>query len=231
MKKYFVVLLAALLLMALPIAAYATTEGGEIAATEGVEVIGPVVDGESAEMPTGEKYASEGWFAGAKAWLSQNFSGLAVAIAALYAVFPKWGGIAALSKIIKSALVVIAAFKKYMDDQSNPNSIYNVMARQGDAMSKFMNDLAPVLQRLQEGIAKVEAASKSQDKLSAVLLAVEEAEELMAKEFSDLISISTTISQKHKAELEEAFLKARAHLHVTVKEALGDDGEAKEAAA
>lgn len=231
MRKYFIVLLAAVLLMALPIVACATTEGGEIAATEGVEIAGPVLDGGAEENAAGEEYASEGWFYEAKEWLSANFSGIITAIAALYAVFPKWGGIAALLKGVRSVAAVISAFKKYMDDQNNPDSIYNVMKRQGNTLSSFMNDLAPVLASLEAGLAKIEAASQSQDKLRAVLLAVEEAEELMAKEFSDLISISTTISQKHKAELEEAFLKAKEHLRETVKEALDDDGEAKETVA
>ena len=53
----------------------------------------------------------------------------------------------------------------------------------------------------------------------------------MAKEFSDLISISTTVPQKHKAELEDAFLRAREHLRERVREATDDDAAQKEASA
>ena len=52
----------------------------------------------------------------------------------------------------------------------------------------------------------------------------------MAKEFSDLISISTTVSQKKKAEMEAAWMEAEAHLRTAVKEALNDETGEKESA-
>ncbi len=227
MKKYLIVLLVAVLIAMLPLAAYATTE---IAPVEGGDVTG-IIDAPVEETATEGEETDEGWFYEAKEWCAVNFSGIITVLAAIYALLPKYGGVAAILKVVRDVSGGLKALKQYMDDKNNPDSIYNVMARQGDAISKFMNDIAPVLEKLEVGLEKIGHAAISQDKLRAVLLAVEEGEELMAKEFSDLLSCSTTISQKHKAEFEEAYLEARQHLKVSVKEALDDDGQKEEAVA
>jgi hypothetical protein len=93
-----------------------------------------------------------------------------------------------------------------------------------------MNNVAPILEQVEESLVRIESASTAQERQNAVMLAVEEAVELMANEFSDLISISTTISAKKKAEMEDAFMKAKAHLNATVKEAT-NVGETEETVA
>ncbi len=226
MRKYIVVLLVAVLLMTVPLVAYATTENAPVA---GEDVTGAIIDAPAAENAVEGAETDEGWFYEAKEWLAANFSGVTIVLAAIYALLPKYGGVAAILKVVRSVSAGLTALKEYMDDKKNPNSIYNVLSRQGDVLKKFMNDLAPVLERLDLGIAKIDQAATSQDKLRAVLLAVEEGEELMAKEFSDLLSCSTTISQKHKAAFEESYLAARNHLKVAVKEALDDDGQKEKA--
>lgn len=228
MKKYLIVLLVAVLIAMLPLAAYATTE---IAPVEGEDVTGAVIDTPVEENALEGTETDEGWFYEAKEWCAVNFSGIITVLAAIYALLPKYGGVAAILKVVREVSGGLKAFKQYMDDKNNPNSIYNVMARQGDAISKFMNDIAPVLEKLKVGLEKIDRAATSQDKLRAVLFAVEECNELMAKEFSDLLSCSTTISQKHKAEFEESYLEARQHLKASVKEATDDDGQKEETVA
>jgi hypothetical protein len=182
--------------------------------------------------------AEQSWFAEVKTWAAENFSGLAVALAAIWAVIPKVGGIAVLIKWFAKIAALFAALKTYIDDQGNENSIYNVMKRQGDAISKFMNDMAPALETLTEDKKATEeltqrlaAAMALVTKQRGMFLAIEEAVELMAAEFSDLISISTTISQKKKAELEQKWMDAEARLRAAVKEAAGNDENGEKASA
>lgn len=227
-KKYLIALLALLLVMILPVAVYAAE--GENQPVEEAEVSDAVTDGADAETPAGKEYASETWVDGAKKWIAENFAGIMTALAALYAVFPKYGGIAALLGVMRSTRATINSVRRYMDDTNNENSIYNTLKKHGDTLSRFLNDIAPVLEKLEEGLTDLEASRASQDKLKAALLAVEAGQALMAKQFSDLISISTTIPQKKKAELEAAWMEADAQLREAVKEAV-DDGEKEETAA
>lgn len=226
MKKYLIVLLVAVLIAMAPLAAFATTEN-EPVASEGE--VGAIIDGPADETPAEATETDEGWFYEAKEWMALNFSGIVTVILGIYAMLPKYGGVAALLKVVKAVSAGLAALKEYIDDKNNPNSIYNVMNRMGGNLSKFLTDMAPVMERIENGIAKVEDVGTLLEKLRAALIAVEAGEELMAKEFSDLLSCSTTISQKHKAEFEEAYLAARAQLKAAVKEALDDDGQKEKA--
>ena len=226
MKKYLIVLLVAVLIAMVPLATYAAVEN-EPVASEGE--VGGVVDAPPNETPVEGTETDEGLFYEAKEWVMINFSGIITVIVGIYAMFPKYGGIAALIRVVRNVSIALAALKKYIDDKNNPDSIYNVLDRMGGNLSEFLSDTAPVLDRLEQSIEKIEDASLSQDKLCAALLAVEAGEELMAKEFSDLLSCSTTISQKHKAEFEEAYLAARAKLKAAVKEAIGDDKQSEKA--
>ena len=113
-----------------------------------------------------------------------------------------------------------------MDDANNENSLYNVLKRQGNSISQFMNDVAPALEALRQDkevtvklTATLEGALARVGKMGGALGAVEEALELMASEFSDLISISTTVSAKQKAQMEADWMARIEHLRNTVKEA------------
>ena len=170
---------------------------------------------------------SENWFETAKAWVVENASGIIVSLFSLYLACPKVGGIAALIKIGRDVKQVLTALKKYIDDKNNPDSLGNKISLQGDTWVKFMNDLKPKLDALELGLAKLEKARVNGEQLRTALLAVEESVELMAKEFNDLISISTTISAKQKANMEAEFMSAKNHLHATVKEALTNDAQDK----
>ena len=226
MKKYLIVLLVAVLIAVVPLAAHAAAENSPVATEDDA---GSVIDAPPSETPVEGAETDEGWFYEAKEWVISNFSGIITVIVGIYAMFPKYGGIAALIKVVRNVSVALAALKKYIDDKNNPDSLYNILDRMGKNLSTFLSDTAPVLDRLEESIEKIYRASLSQEKLRAALLAVEAGEELMAKEFSDLLSCSTTISQKHKAEFEEAYLSAKAQLKEAVKEAIGDDGQSEKA--
>lgn len=226
MKKYIAVFMVFALLLTFVLVVGATEV--ENAATEGGEVVTAPVEGASGENAADENYASENWFVEVKAWIAENFSGLVVALAALYAIFPKWGGLWVVVRALKKVASLFTALKVYIDDEQNKNSIYNVLKRQGDTMTKFMNDMAPALNTLRRDKESTEALKKELmeakrmiELQKSVFLAVEEAVELMAAEFNDLISISTTVSQKKKTELEQKWLDAEEHLRKSVKEATG----------
>jgi hypothetical protein len=189
------------------------------------------VQEDAAEVQEDATEVQEDFFVEAKDFIAAHFAGIVTALAALYAVFPKWGGIAAILRVMQSLSCVLQRFGAYVDDAKNENSIYNVLCRQGERIGAFVEELTPVLEELRAGVARLDRGADAEEKLRAVLLALEEGQELMANEFSDLISISTTVPQKHKAQLEEAFLRAKAHLHECVKEATGNDTAQKEASA
>ena len=213
MKKCLIVFMVFALLLTFVLAVGATTS------TEVATV----------EVATGEQEISESWFGQFKTWVSKNFSGLAVALVAIWSVIPKVGGVPMILKALRKIVVLFAALKAYIDDANNENSLYNVLKRQGDKLSQFMNDMAPLMEKLEldkQATIKLtkdlELALVRIGKMGGVLGAVEESLELMASEFSDLISISTTISHKKKAEMESAWLAKIEHLRNTVKEATND---------
>ena len=132
-------------------------------------------------------------------WLGANFDKIIVALASLYAVFPKVGAIPLLMNAINK-------FKQYIDDKSNPNSIYNVLSANATTISKFMTDFAPIIEEMKNGNASVAETLKKvqaeKEQANAALLACQQSMRLMAKELNDLISCSTTISAKTKAQIE-----------------------------
>ncbi|MBE6689844.1 MAG: hypothetical protein E7590_01000 [Ruminococcaceae bacterium] len=229
MKKYLIAFAVALLLLALPITALAAeaVEGPEIPPELATDTEGVVAAGDGAENATED----ENWFETAKEFVMENASGIIVSLFSLYMAFPKVGGIAALIAILRDVRLMMSALKKGIDDKSNPDSIGNKLSLQGDAWVRFMNDLAPKLDALEEGLAELKASRISAERQRAALLAVEEGVELMAKEFNDLISISTGISAKQKANMEEEFMVAKAHLHLAVKEALEGDEQVEKTTA
>lgn len=230
MKKYLVTLMVFLLLLALPLTVFAAEqlapETGESATVDG-----------AAEGATGEGMPSGSWFTEAKEWVSKYFSGFAVALAALYMIIPKVGGVSLILESLKKLNALFIALKFLLNDKENPDSVMNTLNRIGNKLCTFMADTAPTLEKLagaldsvQKLIEELKTGKVTEENIKNALLAVEEGEELMAQLFSDLISISTTIPHKTKAEMEEKWLVAKAHLHATVKEAL-NDGQSKETAA
>lgn len=213
MKKCLIVFMVFALLLVFVLAVGATTS----------------IDVATVEATAGEQEISESWFGQFKTWVGENLSGLAVALAAIWAVIPKVGGVSMVTKSLRKIVALFVALKTYIDDANNENSLYNVMKRQGDKLSQFMNDMAPLMEKLEldkqatvKLSADLELALARIGKMGGVLGAVEESLELMASEFSDLISISTTISHKKKAEMEAAWIAKIEHLRNTVKEATND---------
>lgn len=223
MKKCIAVFMVFALLMVLVLSVGAAAENEAVLPDEGEGAITGDVIGEGT---VNADSAEQSWFAEVKTWVAENFSGLAVALAALYTVFPKWGGLWVAVGALKKVAALFAALKAYIDDVNNENSIYNVLKRQGNSLKAFMNDMAPLLEKLEldkQATVKLESTLEKAllrvEKMGGALGAVEEALELMASEFSDLISISTTVSQKRKAEMEADWMDKIEHLRNTVKEA------------
>ncbi len=229
MKKYFIVLLAFLTAVTLCLAV--TVSASEIDAQTQEQSAAEEEHTEGAEEPTRGDYASDTWAQEAKAWISEHFAGIVTALAAIYAVLPKYGGIAAVVGVVRSARAAIAAFGTYIDDKKNPNSIYNVLDRMGGLLGKFMGDTSSILERLEVQLTAMNEGKADAAKLCDVMMAVEESTELMGKEFAKLLSISTTVPIGIKNEMEKEFMAAQEHLHNSVKGALGDDGQKEETVA
>lgn len=219
-----------LLVVALTLAVSA--QEGEISPTEGDTAKGEETLTEGEESATGQDYAGENLFSEVMNWASEHFSGIILSLGAIWAVLPKIGGVAKLKGLLTTVVAALLAMKSYMDDEKNPKSVYNVLKRQGDAISKFMNTMAPYLERLdREGdtvkeIGEALAAFNGElRKIRAVLIAEEESHELEAKVFNDLISISTTVSEKQKAEMERQWMEGASKVKKAVEEAISSDGQ------
>ena len=227
MKKYLIALIALLLLIALPVTALAAeameAENADLPPAENANT--------SAEPPSAEGAVAESFFTQAKEWLAEHGSGLIVSLVSLYMACPKIGGVAAILKVVREMRGFLEDLKKYLNDKKNPDSLGNKISAQGDVWVRFMNELMPKMEALERGLALMEQNLVSGAQWRNALLAVEESVELMAKEFNDLISISTTVSPKQKAIMEADFMAAKEHLHQTVKGALGVDEQGQKKSA
>lgn len=229
MKRYIVVFLA--FLMAVVLCFTIAVSASEIEAQEpfgsSVEVSATATEENATEAENG----GNTWAQDAKEWVGEHFAGIVTAIAALYALLPKYGGIAAVVGVLRSARAAIVSFGSYIDDKKNPNSIFNVLDRMGSMLGEFMNGTASVLERLESKLAEMDDGKIDAAKLCALMMAVEESTELMGKEFAKLLSISTTVPISIKNEMEKEFMLAQEHLHNSVKGALNNDGQKEETVA
>ncbi len=155
MKKTFFHILTAVLLalcLALPISA---AQDAEQAKEQAVAVEDQSNDtAQDAERQEESEAARNAeWFF--NLFLS-HFSDIAVAAAAVWLAFPKWGGVAVLVRLLRH-------IRTYFDDAGNSRSVYNVLAANADAMARFMNDAAPLLADLREGRAALEQAKTALD--------------------------------------------------------------------
>ena len=112
MKKCiaFFMVFALLLTFVLVVGAEAENEpvAGENA--EG-EALAPPVE----EVPADEPETDEGWASQVMEWVAENYSGLAVALVALWAAIPKVGGIAMLVRMLAKVVALFTVLKKYID--------------------------------------------------------------------------------------------------------------------
>ena len=164
MKKRWIPILAAILLvfgLLLPAAAETETPA------EAAEIVETTTDGVENETPVERFFIL----------FLAHFSDIAVAAAALWLAFPKWGGVAVLIRLLRH-------IRTYFDDAGNSGSVYNVLAANADAISRFMNDAAPLLSDLREGR---EALEKAQAALA-------ESEELTAEQTALLASARRSLS-------------------------------------
>lgn len=170
------------------------------------EIIFETESGEQSELPdeTGKTTDDTTWFEEAWNFVKENIASLTVMLSTIYLIFPKFGGVAKL-------LSYLRAFKLYMDDKNNKDSVYNVMARSATTISAFMKEASPILESLKSGNMTVTDLAEEMKRLAssdrAILEANIEAIRLMAKQLNDFVGMSTTISAKRKAEIEDAWLE------------------------
>ena len=235
MKKYIVALAVLLLVLALPLSVFAAdVVQPENTALDGAENGGALTDGENGSDAAVEEYADGGWLESAKAWVLENLSGIVLSVFGIYLAIPKVGGIAMVKSLLLTLATLVGAVKKYIDDEKNPNSLVNKLDKLGGLLVEYMNKQEQdgavsqeLMSEVRSALAGVCEKQRSDEQMRSVLLAVEEGLELMATEFSDLISISTTITQKKKAEYESEWMKRISHLRETVKGALEHDEQAE----
>lgn len=183
-KRLFAVLAAVLMLFALTMTVSAE---GEVANT---------VD-ESVEETVETETAAEQFCN----WAKENFSGIIVSLASIYAVLPKWGGLAILIRILKRV-------QAYFDDKNNAKSIYNMFSSQADMVSKFLNDVYPMIESVKDGditskelISQLKDSKQMQNMIFGMIKAFYESNRLMAEQISFIIESSPNINEKRRAEM------------------------------
>lgn len=174
MKKLILILTAVLLAFGLLLPAAAEAETLD----ETAEIVETPADGAENEAPV-ERFFT---------LFLAHFSDIAVAAAALWLAFPKWGGVAVLIRLLRH-------IRTYFDDAGNSGSVYNVLAANADAMARFMNDAAPLLADLREGreaLLQAQAALAESEELTAgqteLLAAAHRSLSLLAAELCRVVS-------------------------------------------
>jgi len=161
-------------------------------------------EAETAEPSAAERLAD---------FLLPHLSDIAVALAALWLAFPKWGGVAVVTKLLRR-------IHTYFDDANNSRSVYNLLAANADAVSRFMNDAAPLLADLREGreaLKQAEAALIESEALTA------EQKELLTAAH-DTLALFAAELWRVVAELPSTDEATRARFAALAQEA-GHDGE------
>ncbi len=174
MKKMILILTAVLLVFGLLLPAAAESETFD----ETAEIAETPANGAENEAPV-ERFFH---------LFLAHFSDVAVAAAAVWLAFPKWGGVAVLVRLLRH-------IRTYFDDTGNSRSVYNVLSANADAMARFMNDAAPLLADLREGRAALEqaqAALAAGERLTAeqteMLTAARRSLSLLAAELCRVVS-------------------------------------------
>lgn len=171
-------------------------EAVEEAATETVESAP-----ETTKAPAVEAEDETTWTEQAAQYLAEMWPAILTALAAVYAAFPKWGGIALLYKAFKK-------IQSYFDDKNNVKSVYNVLSANSDMISRFLNDIYPVLAELKDqGITlkdlvdKVRGDADLQTKLIGFIKAANETAKVNAKTVQYLLEVSPNVNEKRRAEI------------------------------
>lgn len=174
-----------------------------------------------------EETESESFWQSAFDYFKENYSGISVALFALYAAFPKYGGIAGILHVLKGV-------KNYFDDKNNDKSIYNVISGSADSITKFMNEVYPVMLAIaqsketeKEFISNLQTFSEQFANNQNVLKMLCERDAFLTQTFNELISISPYISAKRKAELEQKFADGEKVMRSVLAEATKNDGKEK----
>ena len=189
MKKRWIPILAAILLvfgLLLPAAAETETPA------EAAEIVETTTDGVENETPVERFFIL----------FLAHFSDIAVAAAALWLAFPKWGGVAVLIRLLRH-------IRTYFDDAGNSGSVYNVLAANADAISRFMNDAAPLLADLREGreaLLQAQAALAESEQLTAeqteLLAAARRSLSLLAAELCRVVSALPDTDEQTRVRFE-----------------------------
>ena len=205
MKKRMITgLLAVLLalLLAAPIAAAAEAAAAEAAGQEETA--------EQTEAETKPSVAEQ-----LADVLLPHLSDLAVALAAVWLAFPKWGGVAVVTRLLRR-------IHTYFDDANNSRSVYNLLSANADAISRFMNDAAPLLSDLREGRQALEQAQAAltesealTDKQKELLRAARAELSLLTAELWRVVSALPTTDEQTRARFAALFAATEN----------GDDGE------
>ena len=197
MKKRMITGLLAVLLalfLAAPIAAAADAAAADAAVQE-----------ETAEQEQAEAERAPSVAEQLADVLLPHLSDLAVALAAVWLAFPKWGGVAVVTRLLRR-------IHTYFDDANNSRSVYNLLSANADAISRFMNDAAPLLSDLREGRQALEQAQAALTESEALtdeqkeLLRAARAElSLLTAELWRVVSALPTTDEQTRARFAALF--------------------------
>lgn len=192
MKKILFIAFAVILSIALFVPVFAEEQG---------EIITVVQTPEDTQemLETAEKSLAEQ----AGEWISEYAEKIVIILAAIYAVFPKFG---LLPILINAISKINSHFNK-----NDPESFQNVLISNANTISAFMNDISPIIEDIKSGNKNAQEVLESvlaeKEKANAAISACQQSIILMAKQLNDLISCSTTISPKTKAQFENEWLE------------------------
>ena len=193
--------IAALILAVLMMFALTMTVCAEDEIEETAETVEEAVEEATTETVESAPKTETTWTEQAAQYLSEMWPDILTALALVYAAFPKWGGIALLYKAFKK-------IQSYFDDKNNAKSVYNVLSANSDMISRFLNDIYPVLAELKDqGITlkdlvdKVRGDAELQAKLIGFIKAANETAKVNAKTVQYLLEVSPNVNEKRRAEI------------------------------
>ena len=192
MKKIIFIAFAVILSIALFVPVFAEEQ------SEIITVVQPQED--TSEMSESEEKSIAEQ---AGEWIAKYSEKIVVIIAAVYAVFPKFG---LLPILINAISKINSHFNK-----NDPESFQNILIANANTISAFMNDISPIIEDIKAGNKNAkevfDAVLAEKEKANAAISACQQSIILMAKQLNDLISCSTTISAKTKAQFENEWLE------------------------
>lgn len=169
-------------------------------------------------VPVTSVEEEEPWTHQAVDYIKEHLASIITALVSIYAVFPKWGGIAKL-------IAAFTAVKTYFDDKKNKNSVANILSGNADAISKFMNDVYPMIKEITDGkttiselIKELRENKEKQEKTEEALDACKNAMNMMCQEIFAVMKCTEGSSNAERSNIMLSWATETAKLNDKVKQ-------------